>query len=397
LSDDQRRRISCGSPAFLGNELAYVNDALERGWITHGSYVARAEQLLEALIGTTYAVACSSGTSALHLALLGLELRAGDVVIVPALTYVATANAVRYCGGEPMFCDVYADTWTINPSSAAARARQVRESGRHVAGVLPVHLYGMPCDIGRLQAEPGLEDLWILEDAAQAIGAGGTIDVRGNVLNAGRCGSLGDVGILSFYGNKILTAGEGGAVLTNSERIAELAELYRGQGARTPGLYHHDVIGYNYRLTDLQAAVLCGQLETHQQHQQARRRLAQRYRELLEPHALELLELQVREIPGLHVDPVDWLMPVLLPIHRRAPNEISLREEAARKLDDAGIETRPFFMPLPFDSAHYTGETEDCYPVSADLYRRGLCLPLHAGLEEADVDYVCEQLLEAIR
>lgn len=387
---NERRRISCSSPAFFGREREFLLDCIGSGWITQGKYVRRAEDQIAALCGCEYAVACSSGTTALHLAMIGLGLQPHDVVIVPAMTYAATAHAVVHAGGVPMFCDVYRDTWCINPASAGARARQAREAGLNVAGVIPVHLYGMPADLNRLRAEPGLEGAWLLEDAAEAFGAGLFAEVRGLEFDAGRAGGCADAGALSFYGNKIITAGEGGAVLTNSERIARRATLYRGQGARTPGIYEHDVIGFNYRMTDLQAAVLCGQLETVQEHHRRRRRLARRYRELLVDHELEGLELQLRSIPGLYVDPVEWLMPVLLPPALE-------RDQVAADLDRRGVETRPFFTPLPLDVAHRTGEPADCYPVSVELHRRGLCLPLHAGLEEADVDFVCEQLLEAIR
>lgn len=386
---NDRRRISCSSPAFLGRERDFILDCLERGWITQGKYVRRAEETLATLVGAKYAVVCSSGTTALHLAMIGLELQPRDVVIVPAMTYAATAHAVVHAGGVPMFCDVYRDTWNINPSSAGARARQARAAGLNVAGVIPVDLFGMPADVNRLRAEPGLEGCWLLEDAAEAIGAGQFVEVRGLELVAGRAGGCCDAGVLSFYGNKIITAGEGGAVLTNSDKVAARAELYRGQGARTPGVYEHDVVGFNYRMTDLQAAVLCAQLETMQQHQQRRRRLARRYRGLLEPE-LGGLELQTREIDGLMIDPVDWLMPVLLPARCD-------RVRVAGELYRRGVETRPFFTPLPLDRAHFTGETADCYPVAVELHERGLCLPLHAGLEEADVDFICEQLLEVIR
>ena len=377
-----RREISCGAPVFLGNEREYVLDCIDRAWVTQGRYVSKAEQLLAELCGTRYAIACSSGTAALHLGLLGLELKPGDSVIVPALTYVATANAVRHAGGVPIFCDVYRDTWCIDVEKASAIAQREAVSSRGIAGVIPVHLYGMLADVGGLSAAPGLEDGWILEDAAEAIGGAGKIR-----------GSLCDVGALSFYGNKIMTAGEGGAVVTDSESVAELASLYRGQGAPRPGFYDHNVVGFNYRMTDLQAAVLCGQLETFEEHWQRRLRVMAQYAELLEPLELDLIELQNRAIDGLTIEPAPWMLVVLLPTWRDGVT----RDGVATELAARGVQTRPAFKLIPDLPPYLEGGCDHHYPNALEISTRGLCLPTHAGLHEDQVSYVVEQLLEVLR
>ena len=387
-----RRDISCGAPVFLGNEREYVLDCIDRAWVTQGRYVSKAEQLLAELCGARYAIACSSGTAALHLGLLGLELNPGDAVIVPALTYVATANAVRYAGGTPIFCDVYRDTWCIDVWKASAIAQREAVSGRGIAGVIPVHLYGMVADLESLSSAPGLEEAWILEDAAEAIGA----HVHGpnpDIDSVTSVGNLGDVGAFSFYGNKILTAGEGGAVVTDSERIAELASLYRGQGAPRPGCYDHDVVGFNYRMTDLQAAVLCGQLETFELHWERRIRVMVQYRELLEPFEFDLIELQNRDIPELMLAPAPWMMVVLLPTWRDGVT----RDEVAAELATRGVQTRPAFKVIPDLPPYLEGGNEHHYPNALEISTRGLCLPTHAGLHEDQISYVVEQLLEVLR
>lgn len=386
--DPRRRDISCGAAVFLGNERKYVLDCIDRAWVTQGRYVSKAEQLLADLCGTRYAIACSSGTAALHLGLLGLELKPGDAVIVPALTYVATANAVRHAGGVPIFCDVYRDTWCIDVEKASAIAQREAVSGRGVAGVIPVHLYGMVADVGALSSAPGLEEAWILEDAAEAIGA----EIHGAKLGNGRAGNLGDAGALSFYGNKIMTAGEGGAVVTNNEAIAEAACLYRGQGAPRPGFYDHDVVGFNYRMTDLQAAVLCGQLEMFPFHWERRIRVMAQYRELLDPLELDLIEPQNRATGGLTIEPAPWMMVVLLPTWR---DDVT-RDGVATELATRGIQTRPAFTVIPYLPPYQDGYPHE-YPNSTQISTRGLCLPTHAGLHEDQVTYVVEQLLEVLR
>ncbi len=367
-------KVSVSSPVFLGREREYVNDCLDRAWLTQGKYVKASEHLLAEISGTKHAVVCSSGTAALHLGLLALDLRPGDGVLVPAMTYVATANAVTYAGGIPIFCDVEPDTWCMDPEDTAVKAQRARACGINVVGSIPVHMYGVqPPGITGTKPYMGLAPHgWMLEDAAQAVGqnfSAGTLFRR-------------RLATFSFFASKIVAAGEGGALVTDDDKIAARARLYRGQGAPTPGVYYHKVIGYNYRLTDIQAAILLAQLETYQDHARRRRRLMDRYRARLGPS--EALRLQERPESA-----VDWVCAIMMERESAGIIAALLRRE--------GIETRPFFLPLPLLPPYREVGAPRKYPVAYNLARGGLVLPLHCGMGSEDVDYVCDRLLELFR
>lgn len=355
-------RIHVSSPAFLGLEREHVLECLDSGWLSQGIFVKQCERELAELSGTTHAVVCSSGTAALHLGVLALDLMPGDGVLVPAMTYVATANAVRYAGGVPVFCDVDERTWCIDPADAFLKARRHVAGGGRIVGSIPVHLYGVKAPVDELR-----DFGWVLEDAAQAIG----------------CDFEGCTATFSFYASKILVAGEGGALVTDDAALATRTRLFRGQGAPIPGRYRHDVVGYNYRLTDLQAAVLLGQLETYDEHARRRLGLAQRYEARLAPS--QYITLQERPQGA-----ANWVCAVLL-------NYGVAADKTAVHLDCHGVETRPFFLPLPSLLPYREPRVEEDYPVSVNFARQGLVLPLHSGMRTRDVDRVCDLLLESLR
>lgn len=345
-------KIAASSAQLTGREREYVLDCLDRGWITNGPYVRRFEDAFAEMCGARYAVACSSGTAALHLAMLAMGIGPGDTVVVPALTYIATANAVTYCGARVAFCDVHPATWCMDPESAN---RQRVASSATV--VVPVHMYDALADTSKLRGQ-------IVEDAAHAPGSPGV----------GMCGAM---AAFSFYASKVIACGEGGMVTTNSEELAIAARLYRGQGATTPGRYFHSVVGHNYRMTDLQAAVGLAQLERLPEALATRRELIDRYRSNLA--GAPWITLQGGERAS------GWAMAVLVPFGVN-------RDVVAKELAKDGIETRPFFEPLP-SLPPYRG---DVPTVAASVAQRGLVLPTHTGLNVAVVDFICERMLEAV-
>jgi perosamine synthetase len=355
--------IQIAEPTYLGRETEYVLDAIERKSLSQRDYVERFEKAFAAWVGTRYAVACNTGTAALHLALLALGVGPGDEVIVPACTYVATANAVRYCGAEPVVVDVVPDTWTLD-WEAAFRAVTPRTKG-----FLPVHLYGMWAGASdpAVRAEASRRGhLFILEDAAEAHGATEP-DSTG-----GRVGSYGRAGAFSFYANKILTCGEGGMVTTSEHGLYQRLRSLRGVGQSPLARYVHTELGFNYRMTDPAAALGLAQLERADEHLARRRALGDRYRLRL-PDALR---------PAQPPGSVDWVMPVLVPG----------RDTVAAHLKDCGIETRPVFPPLNRQPIYRAGRP-DVLPVSERLWRDGLLLPLHCGMDEEDVDMVSAAVL----
>lgn len=366
------RRIPFQHPTLGARERELVLEVLESGQLTHGAKVLELERRVDALVGGAivhHVVACSSGTAALHLGLLGLDVTAADSVIVPALTYIATANAVAYTGAELLVADVDPKTWTMDPESAARLAHGARQRGRRVAAAIPVALCGVPADIGALRAALGSE-VSLLEDNAQAIGLTDR-DVAASAY--------------SLHGSKTITAGEGGLLITKDEELAARARLYRGQGHGGPGVRHnyiHTVIGHNYRLTELAAAIGLGQLERLSELLGRRRELVSLYVR----HLHAALRRGRGPLPELQAGNVSapWALGIKLP-ERWHHNEVR------HGLELAGIETRPMFYPI-HKQPPYAERVRHDAPVAEELADRCLLLPLHAELEDADVGRIVREL-----
>ena len=358
--------IAVSATTLNGNEWANLLQVVRSTRLSSGEFVARFERDWADYIGTEECVTCSSGTTALHLALLALGVKPGDEVILPTLTFIATANAVTYCGATPVFVDSDPHTWNIDASKldAAITPRTV--------GIIAVHLYGQPCDMDALRAIADKHGLWIVEDAAQAHGA---------TYQGRRVGSLSDAATWSFYGNKCLSMGEGGAITTNRADLAARMRLLRGQGMDPVRRYVHPVVGFNYRLTDLQAAVGVAQLERIDAYLDKRRYLRLRYHELL--GARRDLDFQGR-LPNTVKTP--WLETVILAHHLN-------RDAVADCMAERGVETRPVFVPCHQQSPYAEGAY---LPVAERLARQGLSLPTHAAMDTIHVEQVCEAVTGAI-
>jgi len=364
------RRIPVADPALVGRESEYVLDCLESTWISSsGEYIGRFERGFAEFCGVEHAIACCNGTTALHLALLAHGVGPGGEVIVPTLTYVATANCVRYCGGRPVFVDAEAETWNMDPE-LVERAVTPRTKG-----IVAVHLYGHPARMDELNEIARANGLFVVEDAAEAHGA---------LYRNRRVGSIGDSAVFSFYGNKIITTGEGGMLVTDDSELAAQARQLRGQGQDPERRYWFPVIGFNYRMTNVAAAIGVAQLERIAWHIGRRREVAGWYRE------------RISGLDGVTFSPeLDWAqnaywMSCVVLEHGVGAS----RDEVAARLDAAGVETRPFFYPL-----HTLPPYEDqggVYPVAERLGGRGLNLPSSALLTEDDVAYVCAALAEAV-
>jgi perosamine synthetase len=295
-----------------------------------------------------------------------VDLRPGDEVLVPSLTYIATANAVRYCGAEPVFVDVDPKTWCIDPD------RLEEAITRKTKGIIPVHLYGHPADMDRVNRFAATHGLWVVEDAAEAHFA----------RYKGRpAGSLGRIGVFSFYGNKVLTSGEGGAVTLDDPALEHRARLLRGQGVDPDRRYFFPITGYNYRLTNVACALLCGQLERAEKIVARRSQIFTRYRELL------------AGTPGIGFQPVaEWAVPspwlFSVTVDPKAYGET--RDQLAERLAAAGVETRPFFVPLhrlpPFRNESRARREE--LPVTDKLGAEGINLPTFNGLTDAQIERV---------
>lgn len=368
----ERPYIPVAAPVLAGREKEYVADCMESGWISSvGKYVELFEAEFAKFCGVRHAVSCCNGTAALHLALAALGVGPGDEVIVPTLTFVATANAVTYCGARPVFVDSEPETWNLDPAQVAAKITP------RTKGIVAVHLYGNPVDVDALRALASRHGLFLLEDAAEAHGA----------LHRGRrAGSLGDVAAFSFYGNKIIATGEGGMVTTDDDALAARVRLLRGQGMDTERRYWFPVVGYNYRMMNLPAAIGLAQLECAGWHMGRRREVATAYRRLL--GGVNGLGWQTEREWARHAY---WMFTVVL-----SDRSADDRARLMARLHDEGIETRPVFYPVHSLPPYREAARNEEFPVAEGLARCGLSLPTWAGLSYDDQNYVCERLLTTL-
>jgi perosamine synthetase len=360
--------IPVAAPALVGNEREYVLDCLDSTWISsNGKYIDKFESAFAKFCGVRHAVSCCNGTVALHVALLALGVGPGDEVIVPTLTYVASANAVAYCGARPVLVDSEPGTWNMNPELI------LRHVTPRTKGIMVVHVYGHPTDMEPVMALARERGLFVLEDAAEAHGA----EYKGR-----RVGSIGDIATFSFYGNKIITTGEGGMVVTDDDELARKVRQLKGQGQDPQRRYWFPVVGYNYRMTNIEAAIGLAQLEKIDWHMARRRENAELYRKYLGEHPKFTLSPEAEWARNAY-----WINCAVL--DRDFPLS---RDEVMRRLAQAGIETRPFFYPM-HTLPMYRQQPSD-FPVAESVSARGLNLPSSAALTEDDVSYICQTLRE---
>jgi dTDP-4-amino-4,6-dideoxygalactose transaminase len=361
--------IPLAEPDLTGNEARYLQDCVTSGYVSSvGPFVARFEAMVAEAAGAPGAVATASGTVGLHLALVAAGVKPGDLVIVPSYTFIATANAVAHCGAIPWIFDIAPDAWTLDAAlvarTLAAETRREggacvhRTSGRRVAALLPVHALGLIADMDGLNACAREHGLVVVADAACALGA---------IYKGKPVGGLADLSVLSFNGNKTVTSGGGGAVLgTNQARVALARHL--GQTARIRPGYDHDQIGFNYRMTNLQAAVGCAQMERLNDFLAAKRRIRAAYDRAFTRHA------GLAPFPGGSGETnACWLSGVVA-----ASPELAERIRA--RLAAAGIESKPFWKPVhlqaPYRAAPATAQT-----VSESLWQRVVTLPCSTSLD----------------
>lgn len=360
-------RFPVTEPHLDDRDREHVLDAFDSGWISsQGPYLERFERDFARCAGTSHALAVCNGTMALHLALLALDLKPGDEVIVPTFTYVASANAVHYCGATPVFVDCEPDTWNLDPVAAEAAITP------RTVGILPVHLYGMPCDMDAIRQLASRRGLWVVEDAAEAHGA---------TVNGQRVGSLGLIASFSLFGNKIVTTGEGGVVTTDDAALARRMTLLRGQGMDPSRRYWFPMVGYNYRMTNIAAALGVSQLIKINTLIAAHQRIHGWYRAALGD--LESLAWQ-GERP--HTVSVRWLTSVRM---RSAEHRPAIRDELMRRLRADGIDTRPFFYPMHQLPPYACGAP---FPAADAVSTSGINLPSSPRLTEGDVSFIASRV-----
>lgn len=366
------RKIPVAAPVLAGREKEYVMDCLDSTWISsNGKYLDQFQEKFAAFCTVKHAMACCNGTVALHLALMAHDLGPGDEVIVPSLTFVATANAVTYCGATPIFVDSEPVTGNLDPAKLEELITP------RTRGIVAVHLYGHPCDMDAIHAVATKHKLFVIEDAAEAHGA----QYRGRMA-----GSLAEIASFSFYGNKIITSGEGGVVMCDRDDLAAKMTLLKGQGMDQKRRYWFPIIGYNYRMTNVAAAIGLAQLEMVEWHLGKRRGVALRYEALLKDVAG--LTWQREQPWAKHAH---WMFTIYL----EGADE-ARRDSVMKALAERGIETRPVFYPLHTLPPYVKGHAGRPMPVCEQMAASGMNLPTWSGMSEEDVDYVCAVLKETL-
>lgn len=362
-----KKFIPIALPNLNGNEKKYVNDCIDTTWISSiGKYIKKFESKFAKFVGVKYAISCCNGTVALHLPLLAYDIKFGDEIIVPTLTYIATANAVRYCGATPVFVDSESDTWNIDPDKIEEKIT------KKTKGIIVVHLYGHPVNMDPIMKIAKKYKLFVIEDAAEAHGA----KYKNKTV-----GSIGHVGTFSFFGNKIITTGEGGMVVTNNKILAKKIKILKEQGMNPKRRYWFLKVGYNYRMTNIQAAIGLAQLEKINWHMRMRKKVARLYYKNLKPLS-KYLELPTEKKWASHSF---WMFSVLL------KNSIKIsRNKFMQILLKSGVETRPVFYPLT-DMPPFKNETEK-FLVAKQIAARGMNLPTHSKLTNENIKYITNMI-----
>ncbi|MBN1992198.1 MAG: DegT/DnrJ/EryC1/StrS family aminotransferase [Anaerolineae bacterium] len=351
-------------PTLGGNEKKYVAECLDTNWISSiGGFIPRFEEMFAAECGCQYGIACANGTVALHLGLAALGLAPGDEVIIPAFTMIATINAVTYTGATPVLIDSELQTWNMDVDQVAAKITPKTKA------IMPVHTYGHPVDMDPLMALADKHGLFVLEDAAEAHGA----EYKGR-----RAGGLGHAAGFSFYANKIITTGEGGMITTNNAHLADLTRNLRDHAFSKERHFWHKYVGFNYRMTNMQAAVGVAQTERLNHFVESRRSHAALYTKLL------------KKIPGIVTPPeAEWAKNVFWMYSILVEDEFGMdRNQLRAYLARHGIETRTFFIPMHLQPIYYQNYKGQRFPVAERLCERGFYLPSASSLTAPQIEYI---------
>ena len=366
-------RLPVMEPVLKGKEVEYVLDCLATNWISsQGKYVEQFQNKFSEYQIVNNALCVSNGTAALHLAMAALEIGRDDEIILPDLTFVAPASMAVLCGAKPIFVDVDLKTWTIDPAAIEERITS------RTKAIVPVHLYGHPCDMDPIMEIAKRYNLYVIEDCAEALGA---------VYKGRKVGTIGDVGTFSFFANKVITTGEGGMVTTNNPELHNKMQLLRDHGMTREKRYWHHVAGFNYRLTNLQAAIGLAQMEKIDEFLENRKKIVARY------------DGHLKDIKGISLPPrakwaknIYWLYSIIID---EKVTGIS-RDTLMAELSVHGIDTRPFFYPL-HQQPPFCSEAARPFPHSNWLASNGLSLPTSNNINLEDVDKVCSAICSVLK
>jgi perosamine synthetase len=364
--------IPVAKPSLDGNELRYVTDCVVSNWISsQGEYIDKFEKSFTEFSGAKYALAVSNGTVALHLSLLALNIQANDEVIVPSFTWVSTVAAVRYVGAKPVFIDCENDTLNIDPKLIRSAIT------KNTKAIIPVHIFGQPARMGKIKnicAEKGIK---IIEDAAEAHGA----EYENKIV-----GTIGDIGIFSFFGNKIITTGEGGMLITDNFDLYEKMKILRDHGKSKKDPYWHDVIGYNYRMTNMQAAVGFAQMERIDKILNDKKRIVKQYIDQLGNNNNLIMPPVNSWSKNIH-----WLFCIRINSKMETASLRKFRDNIIKKLNELSIDARKFFNPI-HRMPPYQASIEKLLPVCERISASGISLPAYYGMKTEDILRICNEI-----
>lgn len=357
-------KIPAGEPVIEKEEIDNVLSALKSGWVSSkGSFINEFERNFSNYIGVKTGVAVTNGTVALHLALTSLGIGHGDEVILPDLTFVSPASMTVLSGAKPVFIDVTPDYWCINPEKIREKITSKTKA------IIIVHLYGHPANMDPILEIAKEKNIYLIEDCAEAHGA---------EYNHKKVGNFSDISCFSFYGNKIITTGEGGICTTNNDEIADNLRLYRDHGMRENKRFWHEVIGFNYRMTNLQAALGVAQLPKIDKFIARKREIANLYKSILDDNKFIRSQIEMPWAKNSY-----WFYSILV--------NKTKRNKLMDFLKNEGIETRPFFYPIHV-MPPYTKYSDEEYPISSKLASSGINLPSHVSLKNEEIQYISKKI-----
>lgn len=366
-----RITIPVAQPVLGKEEERLVLEGIRSGWVSSaGKFILEFEASFAKFCNAKYGITTSNGTTALHLALVAADIGPGDEVLIPSMTFVATANAVSYTGATPVFIDSEMETWNLDPEKIKEKINS------RTRAIIPVHLYGHPANMGIIMSIAKKYGLLVIEDAAEAHGA---------LYKGKKVGSIGDAACFSFYGNKIITTGEGGMIVTSNKSFADKVKMLRDHGASKKRKFYHPKLGFNYRMTNLQAALGLAQMQRIDEFIERKISIARIYEKFLTPLVPQIV-LQPQSIWAKNVY---WMYSILVP-NKGKKN----RDFVVRQLRKKGVDSRPFFFPIHSTPRYKTG---DKLPNAEILGKTGMNLPSSVNLEESKIEYICKKIFEILK
>ena len=348
--------IPVSKPSIGEEEISYITNELREGWVSIGECIPRFEEEFSKYSGSKYGVSVCNGTAALHLAIISLGIGEGDEVIVPVSTFIATANAVKMSGAKPVFVDISEDNWTIDYKKIEEKITD------RTRAIIPVHLYGIPCDMDEIMEIARRNKLYVIEDCAEAHGA----KYKGKMV-----GSFGEIGCFSFFGNKIITTGEGGMCITNNKELKNKMDLLKTHGMKKEKRYWHEFFAYNYCMSNIQAALGVAQLKKIDSFIKKRKEISEKYKEFLKVKGISFIPTNPNK------ENVYWMNVILT----------DKKDEIVSKLKENNIDSRPFFYPINKMPPYFSNEK---FPVAEKFNKKGINLPSYTDLSYEDINKICE-------